>query len=251
MDPEISKRDTMQVTVNAAANIPPVANAGGNKTITLPVNKITLAGSGTDADGTIVSYLWTKISGPTSYSIVNAASPVTDVTGLIQGTYQFELKVTDNNGAVGKDTMQVIVNAAANIPPVANAGGNKTITLPVNKITLAGSGTDADGTITTYLWTKISGPTSYSIVNAASPITDVTGLIQGTYQFELKVTDNKGAIARDTTQIMVNAASLVSSTANAGPDQTITLPTNKVDLSGSGTGPDGTRLPMAPIIRPL
>ena len=49
-----------------------------DKTITLPVNKITLAGSGTDADGTVVSYLWTKISGPTSYSIVNAASPVTD-----------------------------------------------------------------------------------------------------------------------------------------------------------------------------
>ena len=91
-------------------NIPPVANAGGNKTITLPVNKITLAGSGTDADGTIITYLWTKISGPTSYSIVNAASPVTDVTGLVQGIYQFELKVTDNNGAVGKDTMQVTVN---------------------------------------------------------------------------------------------------------------------------------------------
>ena len=135
---------------------------------------------------------------------------------MVQGIYQFELKVTDNNGAVGKDTMQVIVNAAANIPPVANAGGNKTITLPVNKITLAGSGTDADGTIATYLWTKISGPTSYSIVNAASPVTDVTGLIQGIYQFELKVTDNNGAIARDTMQIMVNAASLVSLTANAG-----------------------------------
>ena len=107
MDPEISKRDTMKVTVNAAANIPPVANAGGNKTITLPVNKITLAGSGTDADGTVVSYLWTKISGPSPFSMVNAASPITDVSGLVQGIYKFELKVTDNYGAVGRDTIQV------------------------------------------------------------------------------------------------------------------------------------------------
>ena len=30
----------MQVTVNAAANIPPVANAGSDQTITLPVNNV-------------------------------------------------------------------------------------------------------------------------------------------------------------------------------------------------------------------
>ena len=78
-------------------------------------------------DGTITSYKWTKISGPSGYNIVNASSPVTDVTGLVEGVYQFELKVTDNDGATGTDAMQVTVNSATNEAPVANAGADKTV----------------------------------------------------------------------------------------------------------------------------
>ena len=232
--------DIVQVTVNAAANIPPIANAGSNQSITLPVNTITLSGSGTDADGTVVSNVWTQISGPSGYNIVNANSLVTDVTGLVQGTYQFQLKVTDNNGATGTDIMRITVNAAANIPPVANAGSDQSITLPVNTLSLSGSGTDVDGTIVSYRWTKISGPLSYTIVNANSPNTNITGLIQGIYQFQLKVTDNNGAIGTDIIQITVNGAGNISPVANAGSDQTITLPANTITLSGSGSDADGT-----------
>ena len=131
-----------------------------NQTITLPTNTVTLSGSGTDADGNITAYLWTKISGPTAGTITNPNSATTTVTGMVQGVYQFELRVTDNNGAFGRDTIQVTVNPAGNIPPTANAGPNQTITLPTNTVTLSGSGTDADGNITAYLWTKISGPTA-------------------------------------------------------------------------------------------
>ena len=56
----------------------------------------------------------------------------------MQGIYLFELKGTDNSGATGRDTMKVTVNAAANIPPVANAGTDKIITLPINKICIVG-----------------------------------------------------------------------------------------------------------------
>ena len=146
-----------------------------------------------DADGTVVSYNWQQISGPSGYNIANPNSPVTNVTGLVQGVYQFQLTVTDNNGATGSDIIQVTVNAAANIPPVANAGPDQTITLPLNSITLSGSGTDADGTVVGYKWTKISGPSSYNITNTTSAVTNVTGLVQGVYQFQLKVTDNQGS----------------------------------------------------------
>ena len=189
--------DIMQVTVNAAPNVPPVANAGADWTITLPINSLTVSGSGTDADGTIASYQWTKISGPSTYNIVNATSAVTNITGLVQGVYQFQLTVTDNCGATGTDIMQVTVNPVPNIPPVANAGTDKTITLPTNSITVTGSGSDADGTVTGYQWTKISGPASYNIVNATSAVTDLTGLVQGVYQFQLTVTDNNGATGTD------------------------------------------------------
>ena len=236
-------RDTMQVTVNpVGANVPPTANAGPDQTITLPTNTVTLSGTGTDPDGTIVAYLWTKISGPAAGTITNPANAATSVTGLAQGTYKFELRVTDNVGAFGRDTMQVIVSPpSSNIPPTANAGSDQTITLPTNSLILSGSGTDPDGTVVAYLWTKVSGPAAGTITNAATPATSVTGLVQGVYKFELRVTDNNGAFGRDTMQVTVNpAAGNTPPTANAGPDQTITLPTNYVILSGSGTDPDGT-----------
>ena len=109
----------------------PVAKAGTDKMITLPTNTTSLAGSATDPDGTISAFLWTKISGPSAYKIVNAASPLTDVTGLVQGVYQFELKVTDNSGALAKDTMTITVNNS-NMAPVANAGDDLTVTSPIS-----------------------------------------------------------------------------------------------------------------------
>jgi hypothetical protein len=97
---------------DTSTNIPPTANAGTDQTITLPTNSVTLSGSGTDTDGTITSYSWTKISGGT-YTISNSgiANPV--LTNLVEGTYVFQLQVTDNNGATGTDTVQITVNAAS------------------------------------------------------------------------------------------------------------------------------------------
>ncbi|MBK6633213.1 MAG: T9SS type A sorting domain-containing protein [Chitinophagaceae bacterium] len=233
-------RDTVQITVNAASNIPPTANAGPDQTIILPTNVVIVSGSGTDPDGFITAYLWTKISGPANGTITNPNVAATSITGLVQGVYRFELRVTDNNGAFGRDTMQVTVNAGAtNTPPSANAGPDQTITLPTNTVILSGSGIDPDGFITAYLWTKVAGPAAGTITNPNSAATSVTGLVQGVYQFELRVTDNNNAFGRDTVQITVNAASNIPPTANAGPDQTITLPTNTVSLSGSGNDPDG------------
>ena len=233
-------KDTVQVNVNAAPNKPPTVNAGANQSITLPTNTVTLSGNGTDADGMISSYLWTKISGPSGGTINNANSASATVTGLGQGLYQFELKVTDNNGATGKDTMQLTVNAAPNKSPTVYAGANQSIILPTNTVTLSGSGNDSDGTITSFQWTKISGPSSYNFTNSSSAATTVSGLIQGVYQFELKATDNKGAVGKDTVQITVNAAPNIPPTADAGSNQSITIPTNTITLNGSGTDTDGT-----------
>ena len=141
---------------------------------------------------------------------------------MVQGVYQFQLKVTDNNAATAVDTVQITVNAA-NILPTANAGTNQAITLPINTVSLSGNGTDTDGSISAYSWTKISGPASGTITNASSASTTVTTLVQGVYQFQLKVTDNNAATAVDTIQITVNAAN-IPPTANAGADQSITLP---------------------------
>lgn len=235
-----SGASSVKITVNAEPNKAPKANAGPDRVLTLPVNTTSLAGSGTDEDGTIVSYLWTKISGPSGFSIVNAASPVTDVTSLVQGVYEFQLKVTDNKGATATDIMKVTVNPAANKPPVANAGPDIVLTLPANTAKLSGSGSDPDGKIVTYLWTKVSGPVSFNIANNSSPVTDVNGLGLGVYEFQLKVTDDKGATATDVVKVTVNAAPNQAPSANAGLDKTILLPLSSVTLNGFGSDVDGT-----------
>ena len=96
----------------SATNQPPTANAGADQTITLPTSSLSLSGSGTDPNGTISAYNWTKISGPSGGTISSATTAATTVSALIQGIYKFQLKVTDNAGATDVDTVQVTVNGA-------------------------------------------------------------------------------------------------------------------------------------------
>src|SRR5205085_1480380 len=200
-------------------------SAGSDISITLPVNTRSSYDVGTDADGTISSYSWTKVSGGAA-SITSASSASTSITGLAQGVYVFRLTVTDNQGVTASDDVTVTVNAASsssNQSPIANAGPDQTITLPVNSVTLNGSGVDSDGTIISYSWNNIIGG-SATIVSASSASTSINGLTQGVYVFRLTVTDNQGATATDDVTVTVNAAPNVAPIANAGPDITITLP---------------------------
>lgn len=94
-----------------AVNTPPVANAGTDQTITLTTNETNLNGSkSTDADNNITSYTWTKISGPSTVTIADSTEVSTGVTEFMQGTYEFELKVTDAYGLFSKDTVVILVN---------------------------------------------------------------------------------------------------------------------------------------------
>ena len=94
------------------ANQLPIANADIDKSIILPANSITLNGSGSDTDGSIVSYGWTWVSGP-SYGIISSpATASTSITGLsTTGTYVYRLTVTDNLGAKASDDVNVMVNS--------------------------------------------------------------------------------------------------------------------------------------------
>lgn len=104
-----------------------------------------------------------------------------------------------------------------NTPPTANAGTDQTVTLPTNSSTISGSAsTDADGVITTYAWTKIAGPATYTITSPSSVSTTVTGLIQGVYTFRLTVTDDSSATATDDVVITVSPA---QSTTRFYPDR--------------------------------
>jgi hypothetical protein len=93
-----------------------------------------------------------------------------------------------------------------NIAPTANAGTDITITLPTSSASLSGTGSDADGSITGYGWTFISGPSTPSISSPAAQNTTVSNLVAGTYVFRLTVTDNNGATGTDDVVVTVNSS---------------------------------------------
>ena len=313
----------------------PVANAGVDKSITLPVNNLIINGSASDSDGTVVSYAWSQISGGAA-TLTNASSANLSIASLVEGTYVFRLTATDNSGASAYDDISVVVNpvpvaatlhieaenyssmlgvqteptsdvgggvnlsyiengdyseylinlpsagsyllklrvattaantsidifsnmvlkATATLPltggwqkwqtvtmpitlnagsqqlrllykssglninwfelsnsgalpvnqlPVANAGVDKSITLPVNNLIINGSASDSDGTVVSYAWSQISGGAA-TLTNASSANLSLANLVQGNYVFRLTATDNSGASAYDDVSVNVSAA---------------------------------------------
>lgn len=185
----------------------PLAIAGNDTVITLPKDSLLLDGSlSADPDGSIVTWNWRAVSGPSNVIIRNPQAAQTVTAGLVQGIYFFELKVTDSNGAEDSDTLKVtVINATpVNHPPVADAGVDQVLLLPLNTTILNGAVSyDPDNNITSLYWSKISGPSTYSIVNPDQALTTLNNLVAGTYQFKLKVTDANGLFDEDTVLIKV------------------------------------------------
>lgn len=237
-------------TSTTTTNKPPVANAGSDKTITLPTNQVTLSGSATDADGTISSYSWSKVSGPSTFTIATPTSKSTVVSGLVAGTYVFRLTAKDNSGNADYDDVTVIVKAAANSAPVADAGKNQKV--EGSSTTLDGSASkDPDGKITKVEWTQLQGPSTVSFGSPSALKTTVSGMKNpGTYVFRLRVYDEQGARGQDDVSVAVIAASASdpepepdpennqAPVADAGKNQKVQSASTTLDGSAS-KDPDG------------
>ena len=232
--------------IEETKNIIPIAKAGEDKTITLPINQVTLDGSGsTDADGKIISYKWSKVSGPTQFTISKPLEAITSVSNLIEGEYIFRLEVKDDKNALVIDEVKITVNPAIIADKsglTAKAGQDITIKLPQQSATLDGSNSvNTAGKISSYKWSKINGPSQFTISNSTSAITTVNNLAIGTYTFKLEVKDENGNSASDELNITVN-----ESTANQGPiaiagdNVDLHLPEDTTRLNAfSSTDPDG------------
>ncbi|MDP9041799.1 MAG: DUF4082 domain-containing protein, partial [Bacteroidota bacterium] len=179
------------------------ANAGPNQNI----NEVGTAGgssttlSGTASSGTITSYSWTQISGISQAFIANPNSATTTISGLHSasgshgvdlGYYIFQLSL---NG--GESVSQVTLHI---LPLIASAGADQIITLPASSVNLNGA---AAGNISSVLWTKTSGPNNPTITNPNDLNTTVTGLVAGTYTFQLSL---NGGATNSQLIIIVNPA---------------------------------------------
>ncbi len=194
-----------------APNKKPLSRAGPDQSISTSDARISLSASASsDPDGSIVRYIWSKISGPNHGTLEGAYTSTLKITGLsTSGTYKYQLKVIDNRAEWSYDTAVVTVTKGEPTPntiPLAKAGTDTTIQFPAD-VTLNGSASsDPDGSITGYLWTKIEGPENYTFADPWNMETAVTGLTEGIYTFRLTVTDNRDASSTDDITVTVNGS---------------------------------------------
>jgi hypothetical protein len=169
----------------------PVANAGQGATITVINPTATLTATGG------VSYNWS-----------NGAFGAT-ITVSSPGTYT--VTVTGVNGCSATDNVTVAVD---NMPPLANAGPDKTVTCANPTATLTATGG------TSYAWSSSAATTSSISV---SPSVTTT--------YTVTVTGANGVTATDNVTVFVDK---VAPTANAGPDVTTTCANPSTTLSATG-----------------
>ncbi|UZS00101.1 PKD domain-containing protein [Chondrinema litorale] len=134
-----------------------IVEAGDDKTVNWPNNSVTLEGFVSYPSENIKSINWTKIEGPAA-TLSGVSSLQLSASNMSPGKYIFRLTIesTDNTQAFDDVSVEVV---KSNLPPIANAGSDKTIELPVATTTLDGTGSyDEDGNITSYNWRQLDGP---------------------------------------------------------------------------------------------
>ncbi|WDE10481.1 PKD domain-containing protein [Thalassomonas haliotis] len=220
-------------------NIAPVANAGIDQTVD-ELNEVSLIGSGTDSDGSIVSYSWSQIAGTAVELISSETAVATFIAPDVNTdeTLSFQLITTDNNGVPANDTVDITV-IKVNQLPVAHAGIDQAID-ELNEVSLVGSGTDYDGSIVSYSWSQIAG-TVVELTNSETAVATFIAPDVNTDEilsFQLIVTDNDGAPVNDTVDITVIRVNQLP-VADAGENKTVQKGT-VISLNGNNSlDPEG------------
>lgn len=108
---------TKQVTVNVAANVAPIANAGANQSVTSG-DTVTIAGTASDANANILSYVWSQVSG-TPVTLVAASSKTVSFTApTVTANTDLVFKFTVSDGVAAAITSQVVIT----VKPKATGG---------------------------------------------------------------------------------------------------------------------------------
>ena len=225
------------VTVNPAPVITFTVSAGSNITITLPTNSAKLTGVATVQNTALASTAWTQVSGPNTATITNGGTITPTVSNLVAGSYVFKVTITNSAGTSTSSQMTLTVNPApVTVVFAVSAGPDVTITLPTNSVKLTGVATVQNTTVSITAWKQISGPNTATITNGGTIIPTISGLVAGSYVFQVAITNSAGTWTSDQMTLTVNpAAATPVFTVSAGPDVTITLPTSSVKLTGTAT----------------
>ena len=171
-------------TRNSATNAGPVANAGKDQTI-LVTTTVKLDGSGSfDPDGDPLIYAWAFASQPagSTATLSGAETAQPAFTPDVPGTYVVNLVIIDSYRGTATDKVTVFAQAS----PHAAFGFAPATPTVWDTIAFTCRSTDADGTITAWVWQFGDAGTSGDR-NPGHRFWD-----PGSYTIVLEVTDNDG-----------------------------------------------------------
>lgn len=182
-------------------NVPPVADAGPARS-TPPGQPVTLDGTAShDPNNTSLTYSWRIIQQPPGSNpvLTNANTATPTLASDVPGVYILALTVSDGTLTSPPVQTQCTV-ATGNLPPVANAGPDQTVTAG-EQVTLNGTGSsDPNGDPLTYSWClkgkPVGSAATLSGANTAQPT--FTPDVAGSYVFCLTVNDGQANSAPDT-----------------------------------------------------
>jgi len=200
-------------TTNVEA--PTAADAGGDQCLASGTSSATLAGN-SPAVGTGV---WAQVSGPAA-TITNNTLSNTTVTGLVDGTYEFEWRTTNATCDPSLDTVMITISAPAS---AAMAGDNADSCS--NSYTMSATAP----IIGEGEWVQTAGPAGWEVDDINSPTARFTSLVSGTYKFDWVVTN--GACSGSTDEVVINIDN-VPTFPFAEPEVKLCGTGNTVELNG-------------------
>ncbi|HEY3319276.1 MAG TPA: LamG-like jellyroll fold domain-containing protein [Planctomycetota bacterium] len=182
------------VVAIAVTNTAPVASAQTAATHWGTAKSIAL--SGTDADGDILTY---SIVAPPQNGTISGAAPnlIYTPAGNFVGADSFTFKVNDGVGDSPPAGVSITITNAA---PTLNASASPISVVPNSEVSFSATGSDPDNDALTYLWEFGDGTTSAE----QSPAHSYASV--GTYTASVTVTDGAGASASASVLIQVSQA---------------------------------------------
>lgn len=184
-----------------------------------------------DPFGNNSPFSWTQVFGSLNMSAPTGFNNT--LTGIDPNSVH-TLRLAYNGGA---DSITFITTRPPTIDLFAT---DTTIVNSLANITLNSTASDVDGSIAGYQWHIMRRPfgSTSTLTGETTATATLTNVAYGEYYVMCEVTDDRGAKGVD--YKIINVIQNISPIAAAGNDQTITLPTSQVTLSGvASSDPDG------------
>ncbi|MBM3276631.1 MAG: SUMF1/EgtB/PvdO family nonheme iron enzyme [Candidatus Handelsmanbacteria bacterium] len=195
--------DSVDITITAAPNRPPLAEAG------LPALSYNLdtpaplpldGSASTDPDGNSLTFRWQVLSAPQDVTLADSAAVQTTFTPGVSGEYRFRLTVSDGQDSTSDETAVVVRLAGI---PRAQAGPDQEV-FPGITVTLdASASADPEGDTLVFRWELLSGPQVF-LSGPSSPQPTFIPNEVGTYLFVVEVQDPEGQLDRDEVAVAVS-----------------------------------------------